>query len=63
MGVIVDPFTRCRDPLAGRDDGRVTDDRHQIAMATGLCPQNTKPVIAVMEGNTLDEASQDFRGQ
>ncbi len=39
MGVIVDPFTRRRDPLAGRDDGRVTDDRDQIAMATGFRPQ------------------------
>ena len=27
MGVIVDPFTRCCNPLAGRDDGGVTDDR------------------------------------
>ena len=63
MGVIVDPFTRRRDPLAGRDDGRVTDDRDQIAMATGLRPQYTKPVIAVMEGDALDKASQDFPGR
>ena len=63
MGVIVDPFTRCSNPIAGRDDGRMTDDRHQIAMATGLCPQNTKPVIAVMDGDALDTASQDYRSQ
>ena len=60
MGVIIDPFPRSRDPLPGRDDGGVANDGHQIAMAASLCPQNTKPVIAVMEGDTLDKASQNF---
>ena len=63
MGVIVDPFARCRNPLACGDDGSVTDDRDKIAMATGLCPQNTKPVIAVMESDALDKASQNFLGR
>jgi hypothetical protein len=58
MGVIVDPFARCRNPLACRDNGSVSDDSDKIAMASGLCPQNTKPVIAVMEGDTLDKTSQ-----
>src|ERR1700674_4116410 len=43
MGVVVDPFARCRNPLACRDSGGVADDRDQIAMATGLCPQNAEP--------------------
>jgi hypothetical protein len=60
MSAVVDPFARGRDPLACGDDGSVTDDRDKIAMATGLCSQNTKPVIAVMEGDTLDKASQNF---
>jgi hypothetical protein len=38
----------------------VTDDRDKITMATGLCPQNTKPVIAVMEGDALDKPSQNL---
>jgi hypothetical protein len=41
----------------------VTDDRDKVVMATDLCPQNTKPVIAVMEGDTLDKASQNFLGR
>jgi hypothetical protein len=60
MGVIVDPFARCSNPLACGDDGSVTDDRDKITMATGLCPQNTKPVIAVMEGDALDKPSQNL---
>ena len=32
-------------------------------MATGHCPQNTKPVIAVMKSDTLDKASQNFLGR
>jgi hypothetical protein len=63
MGVIVDPFARCRNPLACGDDGSVTDDRDQIAVPACLCPENTKPVIAVMEGDTLDKASQNFLGR
>jgi hypothetical protein len=63
MGVIVYPFPRCRNPLAGRNDGSVADDRQQIEMATGLCLQNAKPVAAVMESDTLDKASQNFLGR
>src|SRR5712671_870283 len=58
MGVVVDPFARCRNPLACRDSGGVADDRDQIAMATGLCPQNAEAVLAIMEGDTLDKARQ-----
>src|SRR5674476_185813 len=63
MGVIVDPFSRSRNPLPGRDNGGVADDRHQIAMAASLCPQNTKPIVTVMEGDTFDKASQNFLGR
>src|ERR1700692_1394925 len=63
MGVVVDPFARCRNPLACRDSGGVADDRDQIAMATGLCPQNAEAVLAIMEGDTLDEARQYFLGR
>src|SRR5229473_6786014 len=63
MGVVVDPFARCRNPLAWRDSGGVADDRDQIAMATGLCPQNAEAVLAIMEGDTLDKARQYFLGR
>jgi hypothetical protein len=41
----------------------VADDRDQIAMATGLCPQNAEAVLAIMEGDTLDKARQYFLGR
>src|SRR5712692_5662254 len=63
MGVVVDPFARCRNPLACRDSGGVADDSDQIAMATGLCPQNAEAVLAIMEGDTLDKARQYFLGR
>src|SRR6202158_6052375 len=63
MGVVVDPFARCRNPLACRDSGGVADDRDQIAMATGLCPQNAEAVLAIMEGDTLDQARHYFLGR
>src|SRR6185312_13332618 len=61
--VVVDPFARCRNPLACRDSGGVADDRDQIAMATGLCPQNAEAILAIMEGDTLDKARQYFLGR
>src|SRR6267154_1923669 len=63
MGVVVDPLARCRNPLACRDSGGVADDRDQIAMATGLCPQNAEAVLAIVEGDTLDKARQYFLGR
>src|ERR1019366_7710741 len=63
MGVVVDPFARCRNPLACRDSCGVADDRDQIAMATGLCPQDAETVLAIMEGDTLDKARQYFLGR
>src|SRR5271163_3537145 len=63
MGVVVDPFARCRNPLTCRDSSGVADDRDQIAMATGLCPQNAEAVLAIMEGDTLDKGRQYFLGR
>src|SRR5260370_3231361 len=63
MGVVVAPFARCRNPLACRDSGGVADDRDQIAMATGLGPQNAEAVLAIVEGDTLDKARQYFLGR
>src|SRR5450755_4400438 len=63
MGVVVDPFAGCRNPLACRASGGVGEDRDQIAMATVLCPQNAEARLAIMEGDTLDKARQYFLGR
>ena len=62
VGRVVDPFAGCRDPLACGDDSGVADDRDQIAMAASFCPQHAETVLAIMEGDTLDQAGQDFLG-
>src|ERR1035437_5160941 len=58
MGVIVDAFTRCRNPLACRDDGSVTDDRDKIAMATGFNPNDAKAILGVVVSHPLDQSGQ-----
>src|ERR1700730_19005071 len=63
MGVVVDPFARCRNPLACRDSGGVADDGAQIARPRALCPQNAEAVLAIVEGDTLDKARQYFLGR
>jgi hypothetical protein len=42
-GAIIDPFTRCGDPFAGRDYRGMANDRHQIAVAARFRPENAKP--------------------
>ena len=40
----------------------MADDRHEIAMAAGLCSQNAEPVIGIVKRHALDEASQNLLG-
>src|SRR5450759_5519397 len=35
----------------------------RVAMSARLDPQNTKAVVAIMEGDTLDKASQNLLGR
>jgi len=49
--------------IASGDDGRVADDRHQIAMAARFRPENAEAVLGVVEGYTLDEAGEHFLGR
>jgi hypothetical protein len=58
MGMIVDPFARCRNPLACRDDGGVTNDRNKITMAAGLNPDNAKAILGIVVSDTLDQSGQ-----
>ena len=47
MGAVVDSFSRRRDLVPGLLHGSVADDRHEIAMAAGLCSQNAEPISAL----------------
>jgi hypothetical protein len=38
----------------------MADDRHEIAMAARLDPQDAKAVLCVMERDALDEPGEDF---
>ena len=60
MGAVVDPLTRCRDPLAGGDDSGVADHRHQITVSARLGPQDAKAIFGVVVGHPLDQAGEDF---
>ena len=63
MGMIVDPFTRCRNPLARRDDGSMTNNRDKIAMATGFNPDDAKAILGVVVSDPLDQSGQNFLGR
>jgi hypothetical protein len=60
VGAVVGPVAGGRHPLAGRNHRSVADRRDQVAMATRLKPQNAEAVVRVVEGDPLDEASQEF---
>jgi hypothetical protein len=38
----------------------MADDGHQIAVTTRFRPEDAKPVLGIMEGDSLDEAGEDF---
>ena len=63
MGPVVNPLTGCGDPLAGGNRRRVADDRHQVAVSTGLRPEDAEAVLGIVEGDALDEAGKDFLGR
>ena len=50
------------DPLSGGDGRRLADDRHKIALAARLRPEDAKAALLVVEGHPLDEAGKDFAG-
>ena len=60
VGAIVCPFAGRCDPLAGGDDGGVADHGHQIAVPARLRPEHAEAVLGVVEGDPLDEASENF---
>jgi hypothetical protein len=60
MGAVVDPFTRCRNPLPGGYDGGMANDRDQIAVTACLDPQNAEATVGIVKGDTLDKAGEHF---
>jgi len=43
-----------------RDRGRVADYRREVAMAARIDPQHTEAGVGIVEGDPLDDASEDF---
>jgi hypothetical protein len=41
----------------------MANDGHQIAVAARFRPENTKTVLAVVEGHALDETGEHFLGR
>ena len=38
------------------------NDRYQLSVPSCLDPENTKPVVVIMEGNAFDETGENFPG-
>jgi hypothetical protein len=62
MGMVVDPFAGCSDPLTGRNGRGMPNDRYQLAVPSCLDPENAETVVIIMEGNSLDETGENFLG-
>jgi hypothetical protein len=60
--MVVDPSAGCGDPLASRDGCGMPNDRYQLAVPSGLDPENAETVVVIMESNSLDETSENFLG-
>jgi hypothetical protein len=60
VGMIVDPFAGCSDPLASGDYRGMANDGHQITVAARLRPEDAKAVLAVMESDPLHKAGENF---
>jgi hypothetical protein len=62
MGMVVDPFAGCGDPLTSRNGRGMPNHRYQFSVPSCLDPENTKPVVVIVEGNALDETGENFLG-
>ena len=58
MGTVVDPFAGGRDPLAGRNGGRIAHHSYDVAMAARFGSQNAEAVFDVMIGDALNQPGQ-----
>ena len=62
MRAVVNPFAGYGDPFPGGDRRGMADDRHEIAMAARLDPQDAKAVLGVMERDAFDKTGKNFLG-
>jgi hypothetical protein len=62
MGTVIDPFAGSRDPLAGRNGGRIAHHSHDLAMAARFGSQNAEAVLDVVISDALNQPGQDFLG-
>src|ERR1051325_10462327 len=63
MDPVVDPTATRLNELAGGNRRCMPQHRDQVALATRLDAQYTKPVLLVMERHPLDKAGQDLCGR
>src|SRR6266568_3174982 len=59
-GTVVDPVAGGCNPLAGRYRGGMADQGDQLAVATGLNPQDAKAVLGVLVSDALDQSGEHF---
>ena len=60
MGMVVDPFAGCGDPLTRGNGSGMSDDRYQVAVTPRLDPENAKAIVVIVESNSLDETGENF---
>src|SRR5215468_3322096 len=63
VGAIVDPFAGGRDPLAGGNGCDMANHGHDVTMPARPGAQNTKTILGVVVGYSLDEAREHFLGR
>ena len=62
MGAVADPGPARGDELPGRDRGRMSDHRDEVALASRLHLEDGKPVLCIVEGHPLDSARERLDG-
>jgi hypothetical protein len=62
MGMVVDPFAGCGDPLTSRNGRGMPNDRYQLSVPSCLDPENAETVVVIVESNSLDETGENFLG-
>jgi expansin (peptidoglycan-binding protein) len=62
MGAVIDPMTRCGDPLTCGYHRCMAHCCNKIAVAARFDSQHTKTCILTVEGNALDQSNNNLSG-